>query len=66
MVSRKLKFKIILILISFTIVLTGCGAEDLKAQKQACKKQGHIFYIKKSLNPRTGEYEVKGICKNYT
>jgi len=59
----KLPIKLILGILTVSFFLVGCGSKDLNTQRQECKEQGSKFYTKKALNFRTGEYEVKGICK---
>lgn len=48
---------------SVLLTLSGCNTDDISKQKEICLSQGKVFYIKQTLNLRTGEYEDKGYCK---
>ena len=46
-------------------VISGCSEEkDFAAQKKECLDQKKDFLVKKVLNYRTGEYLLKGECKD--
>ena len=53
---------ILLLLVSFLFI--GCNNESsIDEQKQLCISEGKKFSVKKVLNMRNGEYELKGSCK---
>lgn len=59
----KMHIRRIVGILTVSFFLLGCGSKDINAQRQECKEEGSKFYTKKALNFRTGEYEIKGICK---
>jgi hypothetical protein len=56
-----MKLVTLILIILLQLILLGCS-DSIELKQNECKKNGSILKHMKSLNYRTGEYELKMIC----